>query len=107
MDQQRNQGPIRYKRNIRKPAKKKPEKLARIKCDSCSKKFWPDEMYVKHRPITYRYIPNVKTEGMRASDFKRLYSDKRKRPFHDRKCNIMIVCGPCFGELKKRYKETS
>jgi len=103
MEQKRNQGPIRYKRDTRKPAKKKPEKFIRMKCDNCSKKFWPEDMYVKHTRIKYMYIPRTHTEGMRASDFKRLYLDKHLRPFHDRKCNIMMVCGTCFGELKKKF----
>ncbi|MCX6821029.1 MAG: hypothetical protein NT016_03700 [Candidatus Aenigmarchaeota archaeon] len=106
MEKQRNKQPIWKKRNTQKPARKKFEKLARMKCDSCSKKFWPDDMYVKHKPITYMHIPRVRTEGMRASEFKRLYSDKRLRPFHDRKCNVMIVCGPCFTALKKKFEKS-
>jgi hypothetical protein len=96
--------PIRMKRNIRKPKKKKPAKLVRRKCDSCSKKFWPEEMVVKHKPMKYVYGTGVDTEGMPVAEFERLYIDKRKRPFQDRRCNIMIVCGPCFEELKKKYK---
>lgn len=103
MEQNRYKKPIKYKRNARKPAKKKPERLERKKCDNCSKKFWPDELYVKHRPVQYRYIPSVRTEGMRATEFKRLYSDKRKRPFHDRRDNVQMVCSACFQELKKKY----
>ena len=96
--------PIRMKRDIRKPKKKKPAKLVRRKCDSCSKKFWPEEMVVKHRPVKYIYETNVDTEGMPVAEFERLYSDKRKRPFHDRRCNVLLVCRPCFEELKKKYK---
>ncbi|MFH1622936.1 MAG: hypothetical protein ABIA12_00220 [Candidatus Aenigmatarchaeota archaeon] len=103
MERQANR-PIKMKRNIRKPKKKKPVKFVRRKCDSCGKKFWPEEMFVKHRPIKYMYAPNVGTEGMPAVEFERLYSDRHKRPFHDRKCNVLIVCGPCFGELKKHHK---
>jgi len=101
MERQANR-PIRMKRDIRKPKKKKPAKLVRRKCDSCGKKFWPEEMLVKHRPMKYTYAPNVNTEGMPVVEFERLYSDKRKRPFQDRKCNVLIVCGACFEQLKKR-----
>ena len=102
MEQQRNKQPIRMKRNIRKPKKQKPKKLVRRKCDSCSKKFWPKEMVVKH--VKYVYGMGVDTEGMPVAEFERLYSDKRKRPFQDRRRNVLIVCRPCFEELKKKYK---
>ena len=105
MEQQRNKQPIRMKRNIRKPKKKKPAKLVRRKCDSCSKKFWPEEMVVKHGPLKYVYGTGVDTEGMPVVEFERLYSDKRKRPFQDRRCNVLIVCRPCYDQLCERWKK--
>jgi hypothetical protein len=61
-------------------------------------------MVVKHKPLKYVHGTGVDTEGMPVAEFERLYSDKRKRPFQDRRCNMLIVCGPCFDELKKKYK---
>ena len=88
-------------RNIKKKSTKKKQKYRKRKCDKCKKRF-DHEFLVIHHKTNIRKIPNHVTEGMVVTRFDKLYADKRKRPVHDKRDNIMILCRNCYKEMAKR-----
>ena len=95
---------IRKKVVKKKPSKKVIKRRKRL-CDKCKRRFDPDELVIHHKKNKKYTIPKKETEGMCVIDFNKYYSDKRKRPAHDRRDNIMIVCLDCYEKISDKKGE--
>jgi hypothetical protein len=90
--------PLR-KRTPKKPAKKPAKTPERRRCDRCKKRFMQACLFVHHKPWGVTRKPQMDfTEHMPSNEFDRVYRRKSKRPYYDRRKNIMIVCQSCYDD---------
>jgi hypothetical protein len=104
--------PSLFKRpNIRKwfpkkPAKKPAKTPERRRCDKCKKRFFQEQLFIHHRPEDIRRPGKDITEHMASDRFERMYRKKTKRPYYDRRKNIVIVCQSCYDVCAERDAES-
>jgi hypothetical protein len=105
--------PTLFKRpNIRKwttkkPAKKPAKTPERRRCDRCKKRYLQAQLFIHHRPETIRRPGKDLSEHMTSDRFERLYRKKSKRPYYDRRKNIVIVCQSCYDEcVQKEFSQS-
>ncbi len=70
-------------------------------CEKCKRRFDRGKLVVHHKENRRRLISRINTEGMPVTKFDKLYRDKRKRPAHDRRDNILVLCRSCYRSFAK------
>jgi len=95
------------KRIVKKKPSKRVVKQRKMLCERCKKRFDPDMILVHHKEHKRRSIPTKKTEGICVVDFDKYYSDHRKRPAHDRRDNLMMLCVGCYKKVSGKEGKTS
>jgi hypothetical protein len=91
------------KRVPKRPAKKPAKTPERRRCDRCRKRFLQAQLFIHHRPEGVLRTPSMdSTEHMPSNEFDRVYRKKNKRPYYDRRRNILIVCQSCYDECVQK-----
>ncbi len=90
------------KRIVKKKPSKRVIKQGKKMCEQCKKRFDPDCIIVHHIKIKRRTMPKKETEGMHIVGFEKYYGDRRKRPLHDRRDNIILLCPSCYKDASKK-----
>ncbi len=90
------------KRWKKKSSKKKKRRRKKRLCEKCKRRFDRDILVIHHKENLMRSIPKKDTEGMALKKFNKYYSDGRKRPLHDRRRNVMVVCKDCYDDIMEQ-----
>lgn len=91
---------VSFPKKAKKPKKAKYRKKM---CDRCKRRFDHDELRIFSK-LGQRGRGGTKTHGMNVVQFDKFYEDKRKRPVHDRRENILRLCNGCFEEESRKRK---
>ena len=84
------------------PADKKRVKIERdFKCEKCHKKFAPNHLEVHHINEISKVIKKAGLMGQFGS----LIIGKRKKAYHDRDVNLMVLCLFCHKDLHGQGKK--
>jgi len=89
----------------RKPAKYVEKRERKRLCEKCKRRFDLDELVIHHKRNKSSKIMHRNTEGIGVRAFNKIYENKQKRPAHERRDNIVVMCGECYSENKKKSKK--